>query len=56
MHVSLTACTLILTPQTTGVSLLTYGLAFAGAVWVVMAAVAVANSHRSPHALARRAA
>ena len=40
MHFSLTACTLILTPRTTGVPLLTYGLAFAAAVWLVFAAAA----------------
>ena len=43
MHFSITACTLTLTPQTTGVPLLAYGLAFAGAVWIVIAAVAVGN-------------
>ena len=37
MHVSLTATVLILTPQTTGAHLLTYGLAFAAAVWLVVA-------------------
>jgi membrane protease YdiL (CAAX protease family) len=43
MHVSLTATVLILTPQTTGIRLLTYGLAFAAAVWL---AVAFATSSR----------
>ena len=37
MHSSLTACTFILTPQTTGVSFLAYGLLFAAAVWFVIA-------------------
>jgi hypothetical protein len=36
MHVSITATTLVLTPQTRGVDLLAYGLAFAAAVWVVI--------------------
>jgi hypothetical protein len=44
MHVSLTACTLVLTPQTTGSSLLAYGVAFAAALWLVLAAIGVANS------------
>src|SRR5262245_20768566 len=44
MHLSITACTLILTPRTTGMPLLAYGLVFAAGVWVVIAAVAVANS------------
>jgi len=44
MHVSITACTLILTPQTTGPFLLAYGVAFAAAVWLVLAAIGLANS------------
>jgi membrane protease YdiL (CAAX protease family) len=57
MHVSITACTLILTPQTTGTSLLTYGVVFAAATWVVIAAVAVTNSrHLSRPALRSRVA
>ena len=47
MHFSLTACTLILTPETTGVPLLAYGLAFAAAVWVVIA-VAMVRSRSTP--------
>jgi membrane protease YdiL (CAAX protease family) len=43
MHVSLTATTLILTPLTTGVQLLAYWLAFAVAVWVVIAAIHIAD-------------
>lgn len=39
MHISVTATTLILTPQTKGVSLLVYGLGFAGAMWLVIAAI-----------------
>jgi hypothetical protein len=57
MHVSITACTLVLTPQTTGVLLLAYGLAFAAAMWAVIAAVGV--GHRRPlsdAALGRRVA
>jgi membrane protease YdiL (CAAX protease family) len=42
MHVSLTATTLTLTPQTTGWPLLAYGLAFAVAMWVVIALLAIA--------------
>ena len=57
MHVSITACTLILTPQTTGIPLLAYGLAFAVAVWIVIATVAVANRRQlSREPLRRRAA
>ncbi len=44
MHASLTASTLILGPATiSGVPILTYDLALAAAMWVVVAAVAVAN-------------
>jgi hypothetical protein len=46
MHVSITACTLILTPRTTGVSLLLYGVVFAAGIWVVIAVIAVGNSRR----------
>ena len=57
MHVSITACTLILTPQTTGIPLLAYGLAFAAAVWIVVATVAVAKRRQlSREPLPRRAA
>jgi membrane protease YdiL (CAAX protease family) len=45
MHVGLTATVLILTPQTTGTRLLTYGLAFAAATWTV---IAIAGSRRLP--------
>jgi hypothetical protein len=57
MHVSLTATVLTLTPQTTGIHLLAYGLAFAAAVWLVIAAAAIAN-RRLPgrQALRRRVA
>jgi membrane protease YdiL (CAAX protease family) len=44
MHFSITASVLILTPETSGVSLLAYSLVFASAVWAVIATVAVANS------------
>lgn len=44
MHASLAACTFILGPSATGVALLTYGFVLAAAWWVVVAAVAVANS------------
>jgi membrane protease YdiL (CAAX protease family) len=39
MHASLTATTLILTPQTTGHRLVAYGLTFAVAVWLVIAGI-----------------
>ena len=42
MHVSLTACTLILTPQTTGVHLLIYSLVLAAALWAVIGLLAAA--------------
>jgi hypothetical protein len=52
--VGLTATVLVLTPRTTGGPLLAYGLAFAAALWVVLAAVALANSrHLSRHRLPR---
>jgi len=47
MHASLTACTLVLTPQTTGPSLLAYGVAFAAAVWLVLGVISVANGQLS---------
>jgi len=57
MHVSLTACTLILTPRTTGLALLAYSLLFAAAVWVVIGAIAATNSWpRSGQAVRTRAA
>ena len=57
LHVSLTTSTLALTPLTTGVLLLTYNLAFAAAVWVIVAAVGVGNrSPLSDDALRRRVA
>jgi hypothetical protein len=46
MHVSLTATTLILTPQTAGLPLLSYGLAFAVAIWVVIALAATVASRQ----------
>ena len=53
MHVRITACTLILTPQTTGPSLLAYGVAFAAAVWFVLAVISVANSGQLSRPLRR---
>ncbi len=44
MHASLSASTLILQPSLTGMPFLTGNLALAAALWVVVAAVAVANS------------
>lgn len=43
MHASLTACTLILNPPTTGVRLLTFDLTMAATLWIVVGAIAVAN-------------
>ena len=57
MHASLTASTLILQPLATGVPLLTYDLVLAGALWVFVAAVAVAKGgHLSRQPLRRRVA
>jgi hypothetical protein len=56
MHVSITACTIILTPQTRGLPLLAYGLAFAAAIWVVTAVVMMAGRRRVAGQLARRRA
>jgi membrane protease YdiL (CAAX protease family) len=50
MHVSITATTIALTPQTTGLFLLTYGVAFAGALWIVIAAIAIANRQHASRA------
>jgi membrane protease YdiL (CAAX protease family) len=46
MHVGVTFSTLALTPQTTGLRLLAYGLMFAAAVWAVIAAIAVLNGRQ----------
>ena len=54
MHVSITTSTLVLTPQTTGVLLLAYGLAFAASVWAVIAAVGVGNRRPLADAAVRR--
>jgi hypothetical protein len=55
MDVSLTATTLILTPDVTGVDLLAYGLAFAAVAWVVIAVAAMSNHrHRSRSPLRRQ--
>jgi len=43
MHVSLTASTLILQPQVTGVQAMTFNLVLTAALWVIVAVVAVAN-------------
>jgi uncharacterized protein len=58
MHVSITASLLVLNPLAiSGVTLLTYSFALAAAVWVVVAAVAVANGwHLSRQPLRRRVA
>jgi membrane protease YdiL (CAAX protease family) len=56
MHVSLTASTLILQPlEVAGVGALTFDLVLAAALWVVVAAAAVANGgHLSPQTPPRR--
>ena len=62
MHASLSACQFILGPVAgpgalSGASLLAYGIASGAAMWVVVAAVAVANSgHLSRQPLRRRVA
>ena len=58
MHASLTASTVfIFTPVATGASLLIYTSALAGAMWIVVAAVALANSGQlSRRPLQRRTA
>ena len=57
MHVSITATVLILTPLTTGVSLLAYGVAFSGVTWIVVAALTVAGRGQpSKQPLRRQAA
>ena len=43
MHASLLACIIICAPAVTGVAFLVYSFAVAAALWVVVAAVAVAN-------------
>jgi hypothetical protein len=43
MHVSLTACTLIFMTVTTGAALVIYNLVLAAVLWLIVAAVAVAN-------------
>jgi hypothetical protein len=48
MDIRLTATTLVLTPQTTGVFLLVYSVAFAAAVWSVFAAIGIATSAHHP--------
>jgi membrane protease YdiL (CAAX protease family) len=54
MHVSLTASTLILTPQATGMPLLAYGLVLAAAIWGVIAALTVADGREVPGRRLRR--
>jgi CAAX protease family protein len=57
MHASLTASLLILPPETTGLALVTFDLALAAALWIVIAALAMANDGRlSRQALWRSAA
>ena len=60
MHTSLTASSLVLGPGVAGVHLVTFDLIWAAALWVVFAAVAVAQgghlSRQPRHPLRRRAA
>ena len=58
MHASLTASVpLILMPLATGVALLSWYLLLAGALWLVVGAVAVASGgYTSPQTLRRRVA
>ena len=48
MHISLTLTTLTLTPQTTGVFLLAYGVTFAAGIWLVLAAAMASREHWRP--------
>jgi hypothetical protein len=43
MHASMLACAIICVPAATGIAFLAYVFALAAALWVVVAAVAVAN-------------
>jgi membrane protease YdiL (CAAX protease family) len=54
MHVSLTACILVLWPSTTGARLITHDVVFAGAVWIVLAVLALASTGQLTHWPARR--
>jgi len=57
MHASLTAGNILLVPLATGMALVSWSLALAAALWVVVAAVAVAQGgHFSRQPLRRRAA
>jgi membrane protease YdiL (CAAX protease family) len=57
MHVSLTASTLVLWPLTTGARLITHDVVFAGAVWLVVAVIALASSGQlTPWSMRRRIA
>jgi hypothetical protein len=57
MHASLTASLLIFSPQTTGPALVTFNLALAAALWLVIEALAMAHNGRlSRQAFWRRAA
>jgi hypothetical protein len=57
MHASLTASTIfIFTPLATGVPFLTYVWGLAAALWVVVAAVALANGGQLAQPLQKRAA
>ena len=47
MHVSLTASLIILRPNVTGMGLVVYELAWAGTLWAVMAAIAIAARRRT---------
>jgi hypothetical protein len=57
MHASFTASLLILNPVgISGTNLEVYSFALAGAVWLVVAAVAIADRRRRSHAPAKRRA
>jgi hypothetical protein len=57
MHASFTASLLILNPVgISGTNLEAYSFALAGAVWLVVAAVAIADRRRRSHAPVRRRA
>jgi membrane protease YdiL (CAAX protease family) len=56
MHVSITTTVLTLTPRTTGLALLAYGLAFAAAIWLVVAAMTLVSGWQVPRNQVRRRA
>jgi membrane protease YdiL (CAAX protease family) len=54
MHVSITATTLVLTPRTTGLNLLIYGVLFAATVWGVAGAAGAAMHRQAGRGVSAR--